>query len=100
MSLDEENIFWDMYKTVRDNDGMKAKGYLEECKNRFLERLIEDPHILKSRMDEFVTDKRRLQPVVRRYYKQGPMMDYDKMVIGDLEKPLAVIDYWRHYLLV
>ena len=87
MSIDEENIFWDMYQVARDMDGMKAKTYLEECKNRFLERLIEDPHILKSRMAEFFTEKKRMVPVVRKYFKEGPLMDGDKMIIGDLEKP-------------
>ena len=59
ITLDEENIFWDMYQVARDMDGFKAKSHLEECKNRFLERLIEDPHILKSEMDEFFSDKKK-----------------------------------------
>ena len=79
---------------------MKAKSYLEECKNRFLERLIEDPQVLKARMDEFFTGKRRLLPAVRKYYTESPLMDKDKMIIGDMEKPLVNIDYFRHYLLV
>ena len=99
LTLDEEDIFWDMYQVARDMDGFKAKSYLEECKNRFLERLIEDPHILKSEMDEFFSDKKRIRPVVRKYYKQGELMDYDKMVIGDMAKPTEIIDYFRHYLL-
>ena len=100
MSLDEEDIFMHMYNFARDLDCIKSKCYLEECKNRFLERIIEDPHILKSRMEEFFTDKRRLVPPVRKYYKLSPLMDLDKKIIADLAKPLVNIDYWRHYLLV
>ena len=51
-------------------------------------------------MDEFLSDRKRLVPAVRKYYKEGPLMDYDKMVIGDLGKPTVIIDYFRHYLLV
>lgn len=89
-----------MYYVAREMNGLKAKSYLEECKNRFLERLIEDPQLLKARMDEFFTDKKRLVPAVRKYYKESPLMDGDKMIIGDLEKPTVSIDYFRHYLLV
>ena len=88
-----------MYEVARELNGFKAKYYLEECKNRFLERLIEDPNILKSEMDEFLSEKKRLVPAVRKYYKEGPLMDYDKMVIGDMGKPTVIIDYFRHYLL-
>ena len=60
MSAHEENIFNYMYNTARDFEtveSFKALNYLSECRNRLLDRLIEDPEVLKAMMPEFFKDK-------------------------------------------
>ena len=59
VSTDEGDIFWDMYWVARDMRGWKAIYYLKECKNRFLERLLEDPKVLLDSMPEFFANKIR-----------------------------------------
>ena len=65
VSAREKNIFNHMYNTARENhhgmttDVYAAHNYLSECRNRLLDRLIEDPEVLKAMMPEFYKDKRR-----------------------------------------
>ena len=72
VSAREKNIFNQMYNTARENrtlttDNFAAHNYLSECRNRLLDRLIEDPGVLKAMMPEFYKDKRRYSYTRRKF---------------------------------